>query len=158
MLLIAKPFKVGDYVATSGIEGTVQEISLLCTKIVTVDNKMIFVPNTEIATGKITNFSCEAMRRVDFKFKAGYNNDPLVVKQALQDAVDATKNILIDQGITIKISGYTEYAVEYTVRVWSNTVDYWTVYFDVLENVGNSYKNHNINGPVPGMNIYMQDK
>ena len=96
MLLITKPFKAGDYIAAAGIEGTVKEISMLCTKIITVDNKDIFVPNSEIAGGKITNFSSEPVRRVDIVIRAGYNNDIATVKKALTEAVAATDNTLND--------------------------------------------------------------
>ena len=95
MLLITKPFKAGDYIAAAGIEGTVKEISMLCTKIITVDNKDIFVPNSEIAGGKITNFSSEPVRRVDIVIRAGYNNDIATVKKALTEAVAATDNTLM---------------------------------------------------------------
>ena len=119
MLLITKPFKAGDYIAAAGIEGTVKEISMLCTKIITVDNKDIFVPNSEIAGGKITNFSSEPVRRVDIVIRAGYNNDIATVKKALTEAVAATDNTLNDPAPFIRLSGYKEYAVEYTIRVWA---------------------------------------
>lgn len=158
MLLIAKPFKAGDYISAAGIEGTVREITMLCTKLITVDNKDIFVPNSEIAGGKITNFSSEANRRVDVTVRAGYNNDIDTVKKALNEAVGATNSILSDPEPFIRLSGYHEYAVEYTIRVWVNGADYWTVYFDLLENISKAYAANGVNGAVPGMNVYMQDK
>ena len=136
MLLITKPFKAGDYIAAAGIEGTVKEISMLCTKIITVDNKDIFVPNSEIA---------------------GYNNDIATVKKALTEAVAATNKTLNDPAPFIRLSGYKEYAVEYTIRVWAQGSDYWNVYFDLLENISKAYAANGVKGAVPGMNIYMQE-
>ena len=157
MLLITKPFKAGDYISAAGIEGTVKEISMLCTKIITVDNKDIFVPNSEIAGGKITNFSSEPVRRVDIVIRAGYNNDIATVKKALTEAVAATDKTLNDPAPFIRLSGYKEYAVEYTIRVWAQGSDYWNVYFDLLENISKAYAANGVNGAVPGMNIYMQE-
>lgn len=158
MLLITKPFHAGDYIAAAGIEGTVKEITMLCTKIITVDNKDIFVPNSEIASGKITNFSSEPLRRVDLAVRAGYNNDVTVVKKALLEAVSATTGTLTDPEPFVRLSGYKEYSVEYTIRVWAQSSDYWNVYFDLLENIGKAYAANNINGATPGMNIYMQEE
>ena len=156
-VVITKPFKAGDYIAAAGIEGTVKEISMLCTKIITVDNKDIFVPNSEIAGGKITNFSSEPVRRVDIVIRAGYNNDIATVKKALTEAVAATDNTLNDPAPFIRLSGYKEYAVEYTIRVWAQGSDYWNVYFDLLENISKAYAANGVKGAVPGMNIYMQE-
>ncbi len=158
MLLIAKPFKAGDYIAAAGVEGIVKEVTLLCTKIVTLDNKDIFVPNSEVAGGKITNFSSEELRRVDIAVRAGYNNDVAVVKKALQEAVASTAGVTGEPAPFVRLSGYHEYAVEYTIRVWTKSAGYWDVYFDLLENVSKAYAANGVNGAVPGMNIYMRDK
>ncbi len=158
MLLVAKPFKAGDYVEAGGVEGVVHEISLLCTKIVTVDNKDIFVPNSEIAGGKITNFSSEKLRRVDIAVRAGYNNDTETVKKALREAMTATPDVLTDPEPFARVSGYKEYAVEYTVRAWTEGANYWSVYFNLMENISKAYAANGVNGAVPGMNIYMKEK
>lgn len=158
MLLITKPFKAGHYISVAGVEGVVKEITLLCTKIVTVDNKEIFIPNSEVAANKITNFSSEELRRVDITVRAGYNNDTTAVLKALKDAVAATPKTLQTPAPFVRLSGYHEYAVEYTLRVWTESANYWDVYFDLMENIGRSYATHGIKGGVPGMNVYMQDK
>ena len=158
MLLITKPFKAGHYISVAGVEGVVKEITMLCTKIVTVDNKEIFIPNSEVAANKITNFSSEELRRVDIVVRAGYNNETTEVLRALKDAVAATPKTLQTPAPFVRLSGYKEYAVEYTLRVWTESANYWDVYFDLMENIGRSYATHGIKGGVPGMNIYMQDK
>ena len=158
MLLITKPFKAGHYISVAGVEGVVKEITMLCTKIVTVDNKEIFIPNSEVAANKITNFSSEELRRVDITVRAGYNNETTQVLRALKDAVAATPKTLQTPAPFVRLSGYKEYAVEYTLRVWTESANYWDVYFDLMENIGRAYATHGIKGGVPGMNVYMQDK
>lgn len=158
MLLITKPFKAGHYVAVAGVEGVVKEITMLCTKVVTVDNKEIFIPNSEVAANKITNYSSEELRRVDIVVRAGYNNETTQVLKALKDAVAATPKTLQAPAPFVRLSGYHEYAVEYTLRVWTESANYWDVYFDLMENIGRAYAAHGIKGGVPGMNVYMQEK
>ena len=156
LLLITRPFKVGDYIAVAGVEGVVKEINMLCTRIVTVDNKEIFVPNSEAAGGKITNFSSEPLRRVDIEVKAGYNNDTQAVIKALEKAVAVTDKALQDPAPFVKLCGYNEYSISYTVRVWCKSADYWDVYFGLMENIGKEKDAAGIKGGVPGMNVFMQ--
>lgn len=158
LLLITGPFKVGHYISVSGIEGTVKEINMLCTKLLTVDNKEIIIPNTEVAGGKIINFSSAPLRRVDIEVKVGYNNDTQAVTKALEKAIALTPKTLQDPAPFAKISGYNEYSISYAVRAWCNNADYWDVYFALLENIGKEKDAAGIKGGVPGMNIFMQDK
>lgn len=158
LLLITKPFKVGHYVAVAGVEGVVKEISILCTKILTIDNKEIIISNTEVAGGKITNFSSEPLRRVDIEVKAGYNNNTETVIKALEKAVEVTPKALQDPAPFVKIIGYNDYSVSYIVRVWCDSADYWDVYFGLMENIGKEKDAAGVKGGVPGMNVFMQDK
>ena len=153
MILINKPFKVGDYVAIAGIEGFVKEIGILCTKINSIDNKLIIVPNTEVMSGKITNFSSEELRRVDFETKAGYMNKFEDVYKAVLEAVEYTPTALQDPAPFVRVSGYTDYAVIYTVRVWTKSENYWDCYFDLMQKVGEYKEKHGIVGGTPSMNI-----
>lgn len=153
MILINQPFRVGDYIAVAGIEGAVKEIGMLCTKILTVDNKLIIVPNSEVMGGKITNFSSEPLRRVDIETKAGYSNPPADVCKALLDAVRHTPLALQDPAPFARVSGYTDYAVVYTVRAWCKSEKYWDCYFDLMENVGKYKEMNGIVGGVPSMNV-----
>ena len=153
LLLITSPFKVGHYISVGGVEGVVKEINMLCTKIVTVDNKEIFIPNTEVAGGKIINFSSEPLRRVDLETKAGYSNKPEDVYAAVMDAVELTPTALKDPAPFVRVSGYTDYAVVYTIRVWTKSETYWDCYFDLLENVGKCKDKKGIVGGVPSMQV-----
>ena len=153
MILINKPFKVGDYVSVSSIEGFVKEIGMLCTKVLTIDNKLIIVPNSEVMGGKITNFSSEPLRRVDFETKAGYGNKFEDVYKAVLEAVKDTPTALQDPAPFVRVSGYTDYAVVYTIRVWCKSADYWTCYFDLMQKVGEFKDKNGIVGGVPSMNV-----
>ncbi len=116
MLLSVKPFRVGDYVEIGGIGGTVREIGFIYTKLATTDNKIIYVPDNEVATSKIVNYTKEQTRRVDFVFTAGYACPPEEVKSALREAVARFPKVLSAPAPFIRVSGYKE-AVEYSVRV-----------------------------------------
>lgn len=154
MILVNRPFKVGDYVAVAGVEGFVKEIGMLCTKILTIDNKLIIVPNSEVMGGKITNFSSEPLRRVDIETKAGYSNKFEDVYNAVLEAVNAVPTALREPAPFVRVSGYTDYAVIYTIRVWTKSEDYWDCYFDLMQKVG-EYKDRNfIVGGVPSHNVY----
>ena len=153
MILINKPFKVGDYVAIAGIEGAVKEIGMLCTKVLTIDNKLIIVPNSEVMGGKITNFSSEELRRVDFETKAGYSNKFEDVYKAVMEAVSDTPTALKEPAPFVRVSGYTDYAVVYTIRVWCKSENYWDCYFDLMQKVGEFKDKNGIVGGVPSMNI-----
>ena len=155
MILINKPFVVGNYVAVAGIEGCVKEIGLLCTKILTIDNKLIIVPNSEVMGGKITNFSSEELRRVDFETKAGYSNKFEDVYKAVVEAIMDTPTALKDPAPFVRVSGYTDYAVIYTIRVWCKSEDYWTCYFDLMQKVGEYKDKNGIVGGVPSTKVIM---
>ena len=153
MILINKPFKVGEYVSVSGVEGFVKEIGTLCTKILTIDNKLIIVPNSEVMGGKIINFSREELRRVDFETKAAYSNKFEDVYNAVLEAVKDTPTALQDPAPFVRVSGYTDYAVIYTIRVWCKSADYWTCYFDLMQKVGEFKDKNGIVGGVPSMKV-----
>ena len=153
MILVNKPFKVQDYVAVAGVEGFVKEIGMLTTKILTIDNKLIIVPNSEVMGSKITNFSSEELRRVDFETKAGYQNKFEDVYAAVLDAVANTPTALQDPAPFVRVNGYTDYAVVYLIRVWCKSEDYWDTYFDLMQKVGEYKDKHGIVGGLPSMNI-----
>ena len=154
MILFTGPFKVGDYVAVAGVEGFVKEVGMLCTKILTIDNKLIIVPNTEAMGGKIINFSSEELRRVDIETKAGYINKFEDVYNAVLEAVADTPTALQDPVPFVRVSGYTDYAVVYTIRVWTKSENYWDCYFDLMQKVGEFKDKNGIIGGEPSMKIH----
>lgn len=134
MVLTSHPFTVGDYVAAGGSEGSVEKVGLAYTTLRTPDNKIVFIPNKDMASSRISNFSREGKRRVDLTFTASYDSPVDTVIAALTEA--ATVPALLE-GETpfVKVSEYKESDIQYTVRVWVATADYWDTYFAIIANV-----------------------
>lgn len=155
-VLASKPFKAGDYVDIGGVSGTVQEVSLLHTRLITVDNKVIHVPNADVAAAKLTNFSTEATRRVDLTFTASYDAAPEKVILALQEVLDKNEKVLKDPQAFVRLSAYKDSAIEYTVRAWCASADYWDVYFDVLGDVKKQFDAAGVTMTYPHMNVHIE--
>ena len=153
VLLGAKPFKIGDFVTVGGQTGTIVETGLTHTKLHTLDNQVILVPNSAVTSNVITNVTAEDTRRVDFIFTASYEADADKVKEALLDAADVPQ-VLKDQPVFVAVNKYGESSVEYTVRVWVNTADYWDTYFAITERVRASYAAHGVSMTYPHINVH----
>lgn len=156
LLLITKPFLVGDYVIAGGVEGTVLEIGLLSTRMNTIDNKRVSVPNGTISSATITNCSTEGKRRVDLKVTASYDAPIPTVKKALLEAIAATDNTL-DEPMPpfVRVFSYGESSIEYVIRVWSMNADYWSVYFDLLENIKVYFDKNGVEMTYNHLNVHM---
>lgn len=155
LLLITKPFGVGDYVAVGGEEGIVLELGLLSTKINTADNKRITMPNSNIAGATIVNYSVEGKRRVDLVFNVSYDNDMERVKTAMV-ATAANHELVVDKDACFaRVSGYNECTVSYTLRAWCKAEDYWTVHFDLMEQVKKTFDQVGITMTYPIVNVKM---
>lgn len=153
VLLGSKPFKVGDFVTVGGQTGSIVEIGLTHTKLNTLDNQVILVPNSAVTSNVITNVTAEDTRRVDFVFTASYDSDPEAVKKALREAADI-EQVLKDQPVFTEISGYGESAIEYTVRVWVRTADYWDAYFAIMDRVRTCYAANGVKVTYPHINVH----
>ena len=129
MLMIFRPFNVGDYVSTSGEEGVVKEIALFYTILTTVDNRRVIIPNGALMNANVTNFSAEATRRVDLVFSCGKDEDAAKVMNILTDVMNSADKVLKDPAPFAGITGGTNEATEFTARAWCKTADYWDVYF-----------------------------
>lgn len=157
LLLVSKPFLVGDYVIAGGVEGTVLQIGLLNTQINTVDNKRINVPNSTISSATITNCSTEGKRRVDLTFYASYDNTADEVKRAILEAVAEIDQIVNDPiPPFIRVAEYGDSGIGYVVRVWCMTADYWGVYYDLMEKVKESFDRNGVEMPYNHMVIQME--
>lgn len=154
MLLTSKPYKVGDYIAVSGMEGTVREIGILYTRLVTLDGRDIRIPNSQVLAGSITNYSSEENRRVVLTISAGYDADIETVKAALRRAVQDDR-VLPDEPVFARVSKYADSCIEYTLRFLVRSADYWPVYFDVLENVKRVFDEAGIQMTYPHINVHM---
>ena len=157
LLLVSKPFLVGDYVIAGGVEGMVLQIGLLNTQINTLDNKRISVPNSTISSATITNCSTEGKRRVDLTFYASYDNSADQVKRAILEAVAQVDRIINDPiPPFIRVTGYGQSGIGYAVKVWCLTSDYWDVYYDLMENVKDSFDRNGVEMPYNHMVIQME--
>ena len=156
-LLLTRPFEDGDFVEAGDVSGTVKDIGLIYTQLCTLDNKDIYVPNSDLSASKIVNYSREPQRRVDLTFGADYTCRPEQVKAALHNAVSLVSGILPEPAPFVRVSGYGESNIEYTVRVWCKTADYWTVYYDLMEAVGAAFDAHGVSMSYPQMNVHVLD-
>jgi len=155
LMLIFKPFKVGDYVEGGGTAGVVEEIQIFTTKLKTPDNKLIIVPNAKMTGDNITNYSAKEIRRVDFVFGVGYGDDIDKVKKVLEDVLSKEERILKDPPITIGLIELGDSSVNFAVRPWVKTSDYWGVYFDVNEAMKKRFDAEGITIPFPQRDIHM---
>lgn len=139
MLLLSKPFKIGDYIQTGGVEGVVDDISMGYTRIKTFDNKIIFIPNGEISKEKIINFTGQETRRVDLTFSVPAYADPQKVKTIMRSAIDRNSMTLFTPEPIVCLSKINDNSVNYTMRSWCATTDYWKVYYDLLEGLWDDF-------------------
>ncbi|MBR5247000.1 MAG: mechanosensitive ion channel [Clostridia bacterium] len=158
MILLFKPFKVGDYIEAAGESGTVTEISVVYTELLTVDNKRIVIPNGTITNSVIENFSAEKIRRVDFTFNTSYDCDIEEVKAVIMDVLQAHPKALKEPEAFVRLSAHNESALTYTARVWCNGADYWDVNFDIIENVKKAFDEKGIKIPYNQLDVHIDNK
>ena len=156
IILLIRPFNVGDYIEGAGHTGTIEKIGMFYTHMTTVDNKLILVPNGNLANGSIVNYSAKELRRVDLTFGVGYEQDVLKVKRVLSNIVDAHELILKTPEPFIALSAHGDSAVNFVVRVWVNNSDYWKVHFDLLESVKVKFDEEEISIPYPQMDLHIK--
>lgn len=156
MILLFKPFKVGDYIEASGESGTVVDISVVYTVLLTTDNKRITIPNGSLTNSVIKNYSAEEYRRVDLTFSADYSCDVEKVKNVIQDVVRSHPLTLNEPDVPfVRLSDHSDSALTYTVRVWTKNEDYWTLHFDIIERVKEAFDKNNIQIPYPQIDVHM---
>lgn len=155
LLLIFRPYKVGDFIESSGHAGVVARIEIFNTVMTTGDNKTIIIPNGSVSNGPITNFSTQATRRVDIVFGIGYDDDMKQAKSVLQGLIEADDRILKDPAPLVVVSNLGDSAVDITTRSWVNAADYWPVKFDLLENGKEALDAAGINIPYPQTDVHL---
>ena len=156
LILATKPFKVGDYIEVTGHSGTVEAIQLLYTDMVTVDNKVIRIPNGNLSNASVINYSEKDTRRVDFQFSADYEADSAKVIQILTEVVTNHSQTLKDPVPFVRMSEHADKAIIYTVRVWVKAADYWGVNFDVIEKVKHRFDEEGVSIPYPQMDVHVK--
>lgn len=148
MLMFFRPFKLGDYIEASGVSGTVKELTLFYTVLVTVDNKRITVPNGSLMNANIVNCSSEAFRRVDLDFACGKGEDPKKVQNIILETMKKNPLILSAPDAPFaRLSGGSNESMVFTARAWVNGADYWTVYFDLTQAITEALGANGISAP-----------
>ena len=156
MIIMFRPFKVGDFISAQGFEGKVSEIQIFNTHLLTVDNKSIIIPNGPLSTGTMTVISKQETRRVDWVFSISYGDDYDKAKSVLKRLCDEDERILKDPAVFIELLKLNDSSVDITVRAWVNTPDYWTVFFAMNERVYKTFAKEGLNIPFPQMDVHMK--
>ena len=154
MIILFKPFKVGDVVNAAGVTGSVQEVGIFNSIFITPDNQKVIVPNGAITSGSITNINANDTRRVDLVVGIGYDDDIKKAKETLTNILNANDKILLDKGITVAVSELADSSVNFVVRAWVNTPDYWAVKFALTEEVKTVFDKEGISIPYPQQDVH----
>ncbi len=155
LILLFKPYKVGDLIDAQGYTGTVHSIQVFNTILKTPDNKTIIIPNGAISGGSITNFSTEPTRRVDMVFGIGYDDDINKAKMVLNRIIASDARILKEPASMVVLSELADSSVNFTVRVWCNAADYWSIYFDMQERVKTEFDKEGLSIPYPQRDVHL---
>lgn len=155
IILLLKPFKVGDVIDAQGYIGSVESIQIFNTILKTPDNKTIIIPNGGLSTSAMVNYSTEANRRVDWTFGIGYGDNIDAARSILMDILDADERIFKDPAPFVQVSALADSSVNLATRVWVKSGDYWGVYMETMEKVYNEFNAKGINIPFPQMDVHV---
>ena len=156
MILINKPYEVGHFIEAQGFMGTVQEIQIFHTVLLSPANRKIIIPNSPLATGPVTNFSAMPTRRIDFSFGIGYGDDIDQAKEILQKMAESDERVLkADNPPQVMVEALADSSVNLKLRVWVNASDYWPLFFDITENVKKQFDARGISIPFPQRDVHV---
>lgn len=158
MLLSINPFKVGDYVDVGGTAGTVKEIGYVHTKIVSFENILMYIPNSDVSNAKIINYSTEEKRRFNLKFTASYDSPPEKVRKVLLEYISSHPLIDKDPAPFVAVGDYKESSIEYVVRAWSDNSVFWDVYWDIYNGMDDLFKKNGLIMTYPHLNVHIRNK
>ena len=158
LLVLFRPFNVGDYIEAGGTAGTVEEMLIFRTKLKTPDNLEVFVPNGNITSGTIVNYSAKDTRRVDMVFGVGYDDDIVKVKRVIDEVLSADERILKDPAPTVGLIELGDNSVNFVVRPWVNAADYFGVLMDLNENMKLRFDKEGITIPYPQRDVHLHQK
>ncbi|EAW29804.1 hypothetical Small-conductance mechanosensitive channel [marine gamma proteobacterium HTCC2143] len=156
LLILFRPIRSGDFVEAAGEAAVVDQIGIFSTTMKTGDNKVIIVPNSNIMGGNITNYSLEATRRIDLVIGIGYDADIRKAKEVLEDIINKEERVLKEPGTIIGVAELADSSVNFVVRPWVNSGDYWPTKFALLETIKIRFDAENISIPFPQMDIHLQ--
>ena len=157
MIILFKPFKLGDFVEAGGATGVVENISIFSTKFKTGDNKEVIVSNGNIYGGMIVNYTAKETRRIDMVIGIGYNDDIKKAKNIITEILDADERILLDPAPSVSIGELGDSSVNFNVRPWVKTEDYWAVRSDTLEKIKLAFDENGISIPYPQMDVHLDE-
>jgi len=157
LMIIFRPFKVGDYIEGAGVAGAVEKVHIFTTQLKTPDNKTIIIPNAKIMGDNITNYSAKDTRRVDMVIGVGYGDDLKKVREVLEDILAKDDRILKDPAPTIGVLELGDNSVNFAVRPWVKREDYWGAYFDVTETVKRRFDEEGISIPYPQRDVHLYE-
>lgn len=153
ILIVTRPFRIGDYIIAQGESGTVEEINLFYTHLKTPDNKVVFIPNGSLSNGVITNVSSKDLRRLDEVFSISYNDDSEKAIKLIKEYVMAHELVLKDPEPFVKVSNFADSSVDITLRVWLKKENYWDVHFEILDNIKKIFDENNITIPYNQLDV-----
>jgi small conductance mechanosensitive channel len=156
MLLIFKPFEIGDYVDVNGQSGTVKGISVFYTTLTTIDNKVVTIPNGALTNNSIVNYSANDTRRVDLTFSVSYSSDTDKVKSILFEQAKAQGKVLSEPKTEVYMTAHADSSVNFVLRAWCKTEDYWEVFYSLTENVKKAFDSNGIEIPFPQLDVHLE--
>ena len=156
IILILKPFRLGDFIEAQGFTGTVKEITIFSTMLNTPDKKLVIIPNGPLSTGALINYSAEPTRRVDWTFGIAYGDDVENFKRAITTFIAEDSRILKDPAPFVGLSALADSSVNFTVRVWVDGPDYWDVFFDMNEKAYTKFADYGLNIPFPQIDMHFK--
>ena len=155
LMLVFRPFKTGDYIEGAGTQGTVEEIHLFTIQLKTPDNKTVIIPNAKLMGDNIINYSAKDKRRVDLVIGVSYSDNLQKVRQVLEDVLSKDNRVLKDPAPTIAVMELADNSVNFAVRPWAKTDDYWNVYFDLTEDIKKRFDAESISIPFPQRDVHL---
>lgn len=156
IIIVMRPFKIGDYITSNGVEGTVEDIKLFYTHIVTNDNKAVVIPNGSLANNVIVNASAKDTRRVDLVMQVAYGSDVTLVKEIIRTVCGANELVFKEPAPFVELSNMNESSLDFTVRVWCNRPDYWTVNFALIESIKKALDENGIEIPFKQLDVHIK--
>jgi len=157
LMIIFKPFKVGDFIEGGGVAGIVENIEIFTTQLKTPDNKTIIIPNAKLTGDNITNFNVKGTRRVDFVFGIGYGDDIDKARRIIKEIIDQDERVMREPEPVIVVSDLADSSVNLTVRAWTSAADYWSFYFDTIENVKKQFDAQGVSIPFPQRDVHIYE-
>ena len=156
MILLLRPYRIGDYIDAQGEEGTVRKIGLFSTEIITVDNRIIYIPNSTISTSVIDNYSTQEMRRVDWTISVEYGTDPEKLRQVVTEMLKSDSRVVADPAPSVYLVTLADSSVNFSARAWCKNGDFWGLKFDIQERIYVELPKNGINFPFPQLDVNLK--